>query len=106
MGVVNVGKKGTVSVDGETFEIDSKEVLYIGKGAKEIIFDSANRKSPAHFYFLSYPAHTTNPTAKVSGKLQASPMHLGSIETSNERTVYKYIHGQGSSKLPACDGHD
>ena len=100
---MNVGKKGTVSVDGEVFEIDSKEVLYIGKGAKEIIFDSAKAESPAHFYFLSYPAHITNPTAKVT-KAQASPMHLGSIETSNERTVYKYIHGQGAQSCQLVMG--
>ena len=38
MGAINIGGSGKISVDGEVFAIDSKEALYIGKGAKSVFF--------------------------------------------------------------------
>src|SRR5690606_10476551 len=32
LGIINIGGKGTVTADGETFELGFKEALYIGKG--------------------------------------------------------------------------
>ena len=65
LGVINVGEKGIVSVDGEIFELGKKEALYVGKGAKEILFSSAQEK-PALFYINSAPAHRHFPNKKVS----------------------------------------
>ena len=53
MGVINVGGKGTVAVDGEESEIKHKDGLYIGKGAREVIFSSNDPSHPAKFYFNS-----------------------------------------------------
>jgi 4-deoxy-L-threo-5-hexosulose-uronate ketol-isomerase len=47
---------------------------------------------------LSCPAHQTYPTA-VCKKEAASPLELGAANTSNKRTVYKYIHLEG---LQSC----
>ena len=94
IGIINVGGRGTITVDGTVYNMDSKDCIYIGLGAKEITFASDNAAEPAKFYFNSTPAHQTYPTVKVAIS-EATPTHLGSINTSNERTIYKYIHTGG-----------
>ncbi|NEW05115.1 5-dehydro-4-deoxy-D-glucuronate isomerase [Paenibacillus sp. SYP-B3998] len=94
IGIINIGAKGTVTVDGTVYTMDSKDGLYIGLGAKEITFASDNAAEPAKFYFNSTPAHQTYPTVKIAIS-EASPNNLGSITNSNERTIYRYIHTGG-----------
>ncbi|MBS1653676.1 MAG: 5-dehydro-4-deoxy-D-glucuronate isomerase [Bacteroidetes bacterium] len=94
MGIINVGGKGTVTADGKKFSLDKLSCLYLGKGTKNVSFSSATKKTPALFYILSSPAHAVHP-ATVFTKEQASPVELGSVETANKRTVYKYIHLEG-----------
>lgn len=94
MGVINVGGAGSITVDDEVFLIAHKDGLYIGMGAKDIVFSSDDPKQPAKFYINSAPAHTTYPTvaAKFS---EAEPVVLGDAATSNSRTIRKYIHPNG-----------
>jgi 4-deoxy-L-threo-5-hexosulose-uronate ketol-isomerase len=87
MGIINVGGKGTVMADGETYSLDYKEALYLGKGIKEVHFSSEDAKAPAKFYLNSAPAY---PSQKV-GRDQAEIVELGSAETSNARTIRKLI---------------
>lgn len=94
IGIINVGARGTITVDGTVYTMDSKDCIYVGLGSKEISFASDDAANPAKFYFNSTPAHTTYPTVKVAIS-EATPTHLGSINTSNERTIYKYIHLDG-----------
>lgn len=94
MGVINVGSKGTVTIDGTNFELNTKDGLYIGMGAREVVFASADPNNPAHFYFNSTPAHQTYPTQKIELS-QTEASHLGTISDSNERTIHKYIHPNG-----------
>lgn len=94
MGIINVGGPGIIHADGITFEIDHLECVYLGKGTKEVIFNSKKTDQPAHFYILSLPAHHTYPNQKMS-KADASPVNLGDISTSNKRTIFKYIHQDG-----------
>ncbi|NOU71035.1 5-dehydro-4-deoxy-D-glucuronate isomerase [Paenibacillus sp. LMG 31458] len=94
IGIINVGGRGTITVDGTVYNMDSKDCIYIGLGAKDITFASDNAAEPSKFYFNSTPAHQTYPTVKVAIS-EATPTHLGSINTSNERTIYKYIHTGG-----------
>ena len=35
MGIINIGSKGTVSVDGKEYLLENKECLYIGMGPKK-----------------------------------------------------------------------
>ncbi len=93
-GIINVGGKGTVIADGERFELDKLECVYLGKGTKEISFTSESAVSPAFFYLLSVPAHHTYPNKKMT-KAEAAPVNLGDVSTSNKRTIYKYIHNDG-----------
>lgn len=99
VGIFNVGAgKGIVKVDGKAFELDYKEALYLGKGEREVTFESCDAEKPALFYFLSANAHTTYPDKKVT-KADAVVAHMGSLEMSNERNINKMIVNQ---VLPTC----
>jgi 4-deoxy-L-threo-5-hexosulose-uronate ketol-isomerase len=96
LGVLNVGGKGTVTVDGMAFELEKLSCLYVGRGSKVVTFESADAVAPAAFYLLSYPAHAEYPSKLVAfADLQAGAVHLGSEETCNKRSIYKAIFLDG-----------
>jgi len=90
VGVINVGGSGSISVDGTEYKMNFKEALYVGKGSKEVIFKSDNPKSPARYYINSAPAHKEYPVKHVTLK-DANVLHLGSLDSSNERNVNQLI---------------
>jgi 4-deoxy-L-threo-5-hexosulose-uronate ketol-isomerase len=90
-GVINVGGKGVVLIDGEVHELDRRDGLYIGMGAKEVEFRSQSADEPARFYFNSAPAHHAYPHCKIEIS-QANPVRLGEDQTCNKRTIYQYVH--------------
>jgi len=94
LGIINIGPKGIVTVDGTDYELDTKDCLYVGLGKQDVTFKSVDPANPARFYLNSTPAHKEYPTVKAGIK-DANPRHLGSIQTSNERTIYQYIHENG-----------
>jgi len=95
LGALNIGGAGVIHVDGKPHALANLDCLYIGRGSKKITFASDDPKSPAVFYLLSYPAHASYPTTLVR-KQDANPVELGSAETCNHRTIYKYIHLEGA----------
>lgn len=95
LGALNIGGSGIIRVDGKAYDLANLDCLYIGRGSREISFESADPKSLAIFYLLSYPAHAEYPTTLVR-KEQANPTETGSAETCNRRIIYKYIHLQGA----------
>src|SRR5690606_18733266 len=97
LGIINVGGKGEVSVDGEVYNLDKKEALYIGMGAKEVIFSSLAQE-PALFYINSAPAHTHFPNKKVT-KANAEIVNMGDEKYSNKRIINKLIV---NSVVPTC----
>ncbi|MFP9114566.1 5-dehydro-4-deoxy-D-glucuronate isomerase [Flavobacterium sp. RHBU_3] len=97
LGIVNVGGKGKVTVDGTVYELDKKEALYVGKGNKEVIFEAVDGEQP-YFYINSAPAHHAYPTKKV-GKEDAEVIELGDQKTANRRTLNKLIV---NSIVPTC----
>lgn len=96
LGVLNIGGSGSIRVAEKTYELENLDVLYIGRGNAEITFASNDKAAPAIFYLLSYPAHAGYPVALVR-KDEASPTELGSVETCNLRTIFKYIHQNGAA---------
>ena len=90
MGIINIGGKGTVTVDGTVYTLDYKDGLYIGMGSKDIFFNSEDPSNPAKFYFNSAPAHTTYPTVFIKPE-DCVNVELGSLEESNHRVITKYI---------------
>ena len=94
MGIINIGGKGTVTVDGKAYEFEYKDGMYIGMGSKDITFASADPKNPAKFYFNSAPAHKTYPTVFINPERDILPENkkeLGTLENANHRVIRKYI---------------
>lgn len=101
MGVINIGPAGFITIDGKKYNVGHKEAMYIGMGAKDIIFESENPKNPAKFYINSAPAHMTYPTKLI--KLEGEPSEdvvivkpenkkeLGSQAEANHRIINKFI---------------
>ena len=90
VGIINVGGPGTVVVGEESYHLEHKEALYVGRGNRHIVFKSDAAEAPAHFYFCSATAHRETGVKKVSKK-DAVVMHLGSLEESNERTINRLL---------------
>ena len=90
LGVVNVGGAGSVIVDGESFALGHREALYVGMGARDVRFASADPANPAKLYLNSAPAHRACRTRKVT-LAEASPGTLGDAKTANRRTIYKLL---------------
>lgn len=101
LGVINIGGKGKITIDGREYMVDKKEGMYIGMGAKDVIFESMDDSNPAKFYLNSAPAHMTYPTVLIKPEGQkeegtviikdSNKVELGSLEQSNHRTICKYI---------------
>ena len=94
IGIINVAGDGTVTADGESFELQKFDCLYIGKGVKRVAFTSKNSDTPAVFYLLSAPAHAAYP-ARLMRIGEAAKVDAGSALTANLRTINKYIHSDG-----------
>jgi 4-deoxy-L-threo-5-hexosulose-uronate ketol-isomerase len=90
MGVINVGGKGTVTAEGENFELDYKDALYIGLGVNDITFKSADKSNPAKFYINSCLAHKNYPNKKISKK-EAIPNLIGDQQHASYRSLNQYI---------------
>jgi 4-deoxy-L-threo-5-hexosulose-uronate ketol-isomerase len=103
VGILNIGGKGTITVDGAAHELDALDCLYIGRGSKDIQMSSEDAQFPAKYYILSYPAHADYPTVLVK-QADANAVHLGSSATCNERTIYQYIHAGGAQSCQLVMG--
>ncbi|MCK9640497.1 MAG: 5-dehydro-4-deoxy-D-glucuronate isomerase [Prolixibacteraceae bacterium] len=90
LGIINVGGKGTVTVDGKVYSMDFKEALYIGQGSEKILFSSENANQPARYYMNSAPAHKEFPTRHITLK-DANVLQMGSQQTSNERQINQLL---------------
>ena len=94
IGIINIAGNGYVTVDGEKFELEKQDCLYIGKDKEKIIFSSVNKSSPAKFIFFSCPAHQEFPT-RLMKPAEALPAEMGSLDNNNHRVINKYIHNDG-----------
>jgi 4-deoxy-L-threo-5-hexosulose-uronate ketol-isomerase len=95
-GIVNVGGRGTITVDGTAYDVGPGSCLYVGRGAREVAFASTDvdGAGPARFYLFSAPAHTAYPTTFVEAGT-GNVRELGDGVTSNRRTLNQYIHENG-----------
>jgi 4-deoxy-L-threo-5-hexosulose-uronate ketol-isomerase len=94
LGVLNIGRAGSVRVDGTTHALAPLDVLYVGRGSREVVFASDDARQPAQFYLASYPAHAAFPTV-LACHAEATKVQLGSLAECNRRTINKYIHPDG-----------
>jgi len=87
LAIVNVGQaNGTVTVDGESFNLANKDCLFVTMGVRDVIFSGQGTR----FYLVSCPAHKAFQTRKLSIG-EANALERGSLEESNERTIYQLV---------------
>ena len=102
LGIINIGGDGNVEADGIRYHIAARDGMYIGRGTKDISFESDDPSNPAKFYMCSGPAHMTYPTKRILKDAKAefeydveilpeNKKELGTLEDSNHRTINKYI---------------
>ncbi len=91
LGIINIGGSGTLFLDGSPTPMAKGDGYYVGMGTKEVSFASDSPDNPAKFYLVSSPAHQSYPSVKIEFA-KANPNKLGSADTSNERTIYQYVH--------------
>jgi 4-deoxy-L-threo-5-hexosulose-uronate ketol-isomerase len=96
MAIVCLAGQGAITLDGTEHHMDGEDILYVGRGAKEMTFQGDD----ATFYFVSAPAHQTLPTLKGT-RATAETHRLGDAERASARTLRKYVHedGIGSCEL-------
>jgi 4-deoxy-L-threo-5-hexosulose-uronate ketol-isomerase len=98
MGVANLGGPGRVTVDGQGFALANRDILYIGRGAAEVTFQSDDAGAPARFYLNSVPAGADHPHRRIA-RAEAKVIRLGDPAKANVRDLAMYIHPEVA---PSC----
>jgi 4-deoxy-L-threo-5-hexosulose-uronate ketol-isomerase len=98
MGVANLGGAGTITVDGQTFALANRDVLYIGRGAEKVTLTSDDPAKPARFYMNSVPAGR-DITHRLITQSESKALDLGEEKRSNKRRLRMYIHPEVA---PSC----
>jgi len=98
MGIANLGGTGVVSVDGKSFTLENRDVLYIGRGAREISVASASADKPARFYMNSVPAGADIPHRLIK-RAESKMLTFGDAKRANLRNLRMYIHPEVT---PSC----
>jgi 4-deoxy-L-threo-5-hexosulose-uronate ketol-isomerase len=98
MGIANLGGSGSATVDGRTFALANRDILYVGRGAREVTLASDDADAPARFYMNSVPAGADIPHRLIT-RAEAKPLDLGDERRANKRTLRMYIHPEVA---PSC----
>lgn len=93
LGIVNLGGPGEVTADGTTYQLNTLDAMYVGRGG-EVSFAGAD----ACFYLVSAVADVTHPTA-VFSRDTVEPVLLGDARLASERALYRYVWNGGH---PSC----
>jgi len=96
LGIVAVGGAGAVVVDGQTYDMEHHDVLYVGSGARDIAFRAVDADEDAAFYLVAALSHVRHPNRLVR-MADAQVNAAGSAEGANRRTIRKYIHAEGAA---------
>lgn len=98
MGLANLGGTGRVTVDGTAYDLDNRDILYIGRGAKDVSLESDDPVKPARFYMNSVPAGADIPHRLIK-RAEGKPLDLGEDRRANKRRLVMYIHPEVA---PSC----
>ncbi|MGO4706162.1 5-dehydro-4-deoxy-D-glucuronate isomerase [Microvirga sp. 2MCAF38] len=92
MGIANLGGgAGRVEVDGKSFDLASRDILYVGRGAQKLKLSSMDPTKPARFYVNSVPSQVDYPHRLIT-RAESKLLELGSEQNSNKRSLRMYIH--------------
>lgn len=94
IGIVNLGGAGVVTVDGAGHALGTRDLLYVGRGSREVTFASADAGAPSVFYFVSHPAHAAHPSA-AAPVADAQTIPIGDTTHASERVLRRHIHEKG-----------
>jgi 4-deoxy-L-threo-5-hexosulose-uronate ketol-isomerase len=94
LGVINLGEPGAVTVDGTRHALGKRDMIYVGRGAQEVMFSSDRADAPALFYLVSHGAHASFPTTRIA-QADAETVALGATANASERVLRRYIHERG-----------
>jgi len=98
-GIANLGHHpGTITVDGVVFALAPRDVLYVGRGAKDVVLASEDPAHPAMFYLNSVPAGADHPHRLIR-QAEAKPVTFGEAARASLRTLRMYIHPEVA---PSC----
>ncbi len=50
LGIINIGGDGIITIDGRVYEVNARDGMYVGRGSKDISFESKDASNPAKFY--------------------------------------------------------
>lgn len=89
LGVINIGGAGTITVDGQCYEIGHRDALYVGKGAKKLSLPVLIPLLRRSFITIAH-LRIRRIHQKVTPD-EVSPVTLGDNLTSNRRTINKYF---------------
>lgn len=103
LGLINIGGPGTVTADGTQYRVGHICGLYLPMGTKEVLFAADDPKNPPKFYICSSPAHHAYPATLIPYE-KAIHRHLGSAQTSNERTINQFLHPDVLKTCQLCMG--
>lgn len=97
---VNLGGEATVNADGVIYRLKRLDVLYLGKGQKDVVVASVIPDHPAKIYVVSTVAEVSHPNQLIQYET-LTPLSLGTSAEANTRSLYKIIHPNGvkSSRL-------
>lgn len=98
MGIANLGGSGTITVDGQSFDLANRDVLYVGRGAANVTMTSDDAANPAWFYMNSVPAGTDHPHRLIR-RGEAKRLSFGEVGKSNLRSLAMHIHPEVA---PSC----
>jgi 4-deoxy-L-threo-5-hexosulose-uronate ketol-isomerase len=104
IGLFNIGGAGSVSVDGQAYRTEKYEMVYVGRGSRDIRLSSASSDRPARFFLVSLPAHAPFPTTHIK-QADANTVKLGHPDAASDRIIYQYIHEDGVQSCQLVMGY-
>ena len=91
LGIICTANSGAIKAGGKVYKMKKGDGLYIGKGTKDVIFESDNKDKPVKFYMASTPSHAEYPIVHIPID-KANPRKVGDPSQCNARTIYQYVH--------------
>jgi 4-deoxy-L-threo-5-hexosulose-uronate ketol-isomerase len=92
LGVLHIGGgAGAVIVDGTRYALDPLDMLYVGRGERNVEFASLDAAHPARFYFASAVAHRACPDRLVT-RSEVVPVEIGTTAGASRRRLYRVVH--------------